>query len=129
MPMVNVVEGAFCLSSPQRRNHGAPSSLPVRSCRAMSTAALPAATPSERGSMRVRISSVRKGSSNSSSTVCAFCRKAATLCGDPSSRCRYGGIEASPYPVTPSYSISTCMSGVVEREYVATVKTCRSWSS
>ena len=98
MPMVNVVEGAFCLSRPQRRNHGAPSSLPVRSCRAMSTAALPAASPSERESMRARISSVRKGSSNSSSTVCAFCRKAATLCGDPSSR-RHRGLAVSRHAV------------------------------
>ncbi len=37
-------------------------------------------------------------------------------------------MDASPYPVTPSYSISVSTTGVVVRDELAMVKTCRSSS-
>ena len=44
-------EGALLLSSPHILYHGACSSLPTRSCKAMSTAALAAALPSDKPSI------------------------------------------------------------------------------
>ena len=64
MPIVKVVSGVFRASRPQILYHGMPISLPTRSCRAMSTAAFAAVSPSESESMCVRISSMRNGSSN-----------------------------------------------------------------
>ena len=77
MPMVKLVDGALPGSRPQMRNHGWPRSLPTRSCRAISTAALAALSPGERESTYARMSSSWKGSLNWPRST--FCRKAHTL--------------------------------------------------
>ena len=64
MPIVKVVSGAFDGSSPQILHHGWPISLPTRSCRAMSMAALAAPSPGDRLSTYARMVSSWKGSLN-----------------------------------------------------------------
>ena len=91
MPMVKVVSGALAGSSPQSRNHGWPISLPTKSCKAMSTAALAAVSPGERLSTYARMSSSWNGSENRPKST--FSRNEQTL---STVWPRYGGIEASP---------------------------------
>ena len=77
MPMVNVVLGVLAALRPQMRHHGWPMSLPTRSWRAMSTAALAAESAGDRLSTYVRMSSIWKGSLNCERST--FCKKAVTL--------------------------------------------------
>ncbi len=73
--------------------------------------------------MAARIASSSNGFAKPARST--FARNApAVSCDSP----RYGGIEASPKPTTPSYSTSVSITGVVVRELTATVKTCLSWS-
>ena len=64
MPIVNVVSGALDGSRPQILYQGAPRSLPTRSCRAMSTAALAALSPGDNESTYPNMSSRQNGSLN-----------------------------------------------------------------